>query len=159
MNRLFSRLDGGEVGGRQSWMLPLDVFESKDMLRIKAALPGVAPEDVHLQVEDNILTISGQRRMEEQHEKGDYRWIESQYGSFSRSVTLPQNMDTARIEARYVNGMLELTVPKREESKPRRIELKLGDTPAAIEAGNSSTGSGSSTESPKTTGQPVQTAS
>ncbi|HEX8550676.1 MAG TPA: Hsp20/alpha crystallin family protein [Abditibacteriaceae bacterium] len=137
MNRLFSRLDGGEVEGRQSWMLPLDVYESKDRLRIKAALPGLDPKDINIQVDDNVLTISGQRRMEDKGERGEYRWIETQYGSFSRSVTLPPYVDTMNIEAHFHNGMLELSVPRREEAKPRRIELKTGTEPAAITAGTS----------------------
>lgn len=140
MNRLFSRMDGGEVAGRQSWMLPLDIYESKDALRIKAALPGLDPKDVQLQVDGNVLTISGHRHMEDRNERGEYYWVELQYGSFSRSVTLPSYADTMRIEAQFNNGMLELTVPRREESKPRRIELKVGqdsrtNEPAAITAG------------------------
>ena len=136
MNRLFSRLDGGEVRGRQSWMLPMDVFESKEGIKLKAAVPGLDPQDINVQVEDNVLTVSGQRRFEDKVEEGNYYWVEQQYGSFSRSVTLPQYADATRIEASYHNGILELTIPKREESKPKKIELKInGEAPRAIETG------------------------
>ncbi|MBV9471079.1 MAG: Hsp20/alpha crystallin family protein [Abitibacteriaceae bacterium] len=135
MNRLFSRFDGGEVAGRQSWMLSMDVIEGKDEIKLKAALPGLDPKDINVQVEDNVLTVSGQRNFEEKVEEGDYYWVEQQYGSFSRSVTLPKAADTTQIKASYQNGVLELVVPKRAESKPRKIELNLGGTePRAIEA-------------------------
>lgn len=135
MNRLFSRFDGGEVAGRQSWMLAMDVVENKNEIRLKAALPGLDPNDIHVQVEDNVLTVSGQRNFEDRAEEGSYRWIEQQYGSFSRSVTLPKYADTTQIKAQYQNGVLELVVPKREESKPRKIELNLtNEAPKAIEA-------------------------
>jgi HSP20 family protein len=137
MNRLFSRLDGGEVRGRQTWTLPMDVFENAEGIKLKAAMPGLEPQDINVQIEDNVLTVSGQRRFEDKVEKDNYYWVEQQYGSFSRSVTLPQYADATKIEATYHNGVLELTIPKREESKPKKIELKINqDAPRAIEAGN-----------------------
>jgi len=142
VNRLFSRFDGGEVAGRQAWMLPMDVIETGDALKLKAALPGVDPNDISVQVEDNVLTLSAQRRFEEKVEEGKYYWVEQQYGTFSRSLTLPQSADTERIEAHYHNGILELTVPKRETAKPRKIQLNVGNSePQAIEAGPETTSS------------------
>ena len=143
VNRLFSRfggfpgMDGGEQNGRQSWLLPTDIIETSDGIKLKAALPGINPDDVNVEVDGNVLTISAQRRFEDKVEKDQYHWIEQQYGSFTRSITLPQSVDTTKIEANYHNGMLELTIPKREEAKPRRIELKTTSSePRAIEAGN-----------------------
>jgi len=148
MNRLFSRLGGsggfngaftgGETTGQ--WMLPVDVNETQDALKLKAALPGVDPQDVNIEVNENVLTISAERRHEDKVQDGGYQWIEQQYGSFSRSVTLPRYADSERIEARYNNGVLELTIPKRESAKPRRIELQAGaktggDAPRSFEAG------------------------
>ncbi len=143
MDRLFSRLDGGARGngmasGGQNWMLAMDVVETEDAIKLKAAVPGIEPENIQIQVEDNVLTVSGERRFEDKVEDGKYTWLEQRYGSFSRSVTLPRWADAERIEAGYRHGVLELTVPRREESKPRRIELKLGreeNEPKAIEAG------------------------
>ena len=145
MNRLFSRLDqrrfdGGEVGGRQLWTLAMDVIETDNAIRLKAALPGIDPKDISVQVEDNVLTVSAQRQFEEKVEEGKYYWVEQQYGTFSRSVTLPQSADTDHIEAHYQNGVLELTVPKREEAKRRKIELTVSSSePKAIEAGTPGT--------------------
>jgi HSP20 family protein len=141
MDRLFSRLDGGarenSVSGGQNWMLAMDVVETGDEIKLKASVPGIEPENIQIQVEDNVLTVSGERRFEDKVEQGKYTWLEQRYGSFSRSVTLPRWADSERIEASYRHGVLELTVPRREESKPRRIELKLGreeNEPKAIEA-------------------------
>jgi HSP20 family protein len=141
MDRLFSRLDGGarenSAAGSQNWMLAMDVVETADAIKLKAAVPGIEPENIQIQVENNVLTVSGERRFEDKVEDGKYTWLEQRYGSFSRSVTLPQWADVEHIEAAYRHGVLELTVPRREESKPRRIELKLGregNEPKAIEA-------------------------
>jgi len=142
VDRLFSRfggfpeIDGGEVNGRKSWMLPTDIIESGDNLKLKAALPGVDPKDISVEVDGNTLTISAQRRFEDKVEKDQYHWIEQQYGSFTRSLTLPKSADTAAIEANYHNGVLELTIPKLAAAKPRRIELNTGEKQIpAIEAG------------------------
>jgi len=166
MNRLFSRLSGtafsgmggfnstenssgnGSSGNGSSsgshndnqWLLPMDVVETQDSIKLRTALPGVNPDDVNIEINDNQLTLSATRHDEEHLENGGYRWIEQQYGTFSRSVTLPRYVDTERIEATFNNGLLELIVPKKETAKPRRVELKtIGmqsgmDKPKAIEA-------------------------
>jgi|ThiBiot_300_plan_2_1041538.scaffolds.fasta_scaffold26176_3 HSP20 family protein len=141
MNRLFSRFNGdGENSRAQNggqWMLPVDVSETKDALKLKAAVPGVDPKDVNIEVNENVLTINAERRYQDEGEDDGYRWIEQQYGSFNRSVTLPSYADADNIEASYNNGVLELTVPKKESAKPRRIELKNGSNePQAIESGS-----------------------
>jgi len=147
MNRLFSQFSG--MGGFNSseanygsqtganrdvnsgqWLLPMDVLETPQALTLRTSLPGVDPQDVHIEVKDNVLTVSAERRYEDQRAEGEHRWIEQQYGSFFRSVTLPKSADTEKIEARSYNGVLELTVPKRESTQPRRIELKI-ETPRA----------------------------
>ena len=143
VDRLFSRMGFGDLArsgngefGQQSWMLPMDVMETDDAIKLKVALPGLDPKDINVHVEDNVLTVSGERRFEDKVEEGNYYWVEQQYGSFSRSVTLPQYADASRIEASYHNGILELTIPKREESKPKKIELKINqEAPRAIETG------------------------
>lgn len=138
MNRLFSRFESGAngvSGDRQPWLLPMDVIENADGLKLWASIPGVDPKDVNIQIEDHTLTVSGQRRFEDKVEKDNYVWIEQQYGSFSRTVTLPQTADVEKIDARYSNGVLELTVPKTQLAKPRSIQLKLDSPePKMIEA-------------------------
>jgi HSP20 family protein len=139
MNRLFSRFEGGSngvAGDRQSWLLPMDIIENADGLKLRAALPGVDPKDVNIEIEDHTVTVSAQRRFEDKVEKDNHVWIEQQYGSFSRTVTLPQTADVENIDARYYNGVLELAVPKTQLAKPRKIELKFdASEPKMIEAG------------------------
>jgi HSP20 family protein len=148
MNRLFSRLSGmsgftSNETGKTQWMLPMDVVETQDALKLRTALAGVNPEDVNIEINENVLTISAERRDNDQHETEGYRWIEQQYGTFSRSVTLPRYADTERIEASFNNGLLELVIPKKESAKPRRVQLKNlsngGAQPMAIEASATST--------------------
>jgi HSP20 family protein len=116
----------------------MDLVEAEDHFVLKADLPGLAEEDVNIEVQDGTLTISGQRKAEhEEREKGWYR-IERSFGSFNRSLTLPDGVDADRIEASFSHGVLELRIPKPEERKPRRIEIssKNGDgdeKPATIE--------------------------
>ena len=141
MNRLFSRFSGvggfnsgesqagpqgeggADVNGGQ-WLLPVDVFETPDALHLRTSLPGVEPQDVRIEVQDNVLTLSAERRYEDQSEEAGYRWIEQQYGTFLRSITLPKAADTEKIEARFRNGVIELIVPKKLSAQPRRIELQ-----------------------------------
>lgn len=140
MNRLFSRIGGfsgftPEQFNDNQWMLSVDVLETQDALKIKAALPGIDPKDVNIEINDNVLTMSAERRRDDKVEDGSFQWIEQQYGTFSRSLTLPRYADTQKIEARYNHGMLELTVPKKESAKPRRVPLQISDQDSqAIEA-------------------------
>src|SRR5660398_275465 len=116
-NRLLSRARGGEVAERQSWMPSVDVVETQEAIELRAEVAGIEPEDINLEVEDNVLTISGERRFEQEVDEEKYYRIERRYGSFSRSLALPQSVDTDKIVARYENGILEVKVPKVEEGK------------------------------------------
>ena len=132
VNRLFSRAGGEMPADRQSWMPSADIIESGSVVRIKADLAGMDPEDIHLEVEDNVLTLSGERRFQEQVQDDKYYRIERRYGSFQRSVALPQGVDADGIQAHYENGVLEVTIPKVEQVKPRRIPVGVRgpETPA-----------------------------
>jgi HSP20 family protein len=134
VNRLFSRVGGGEVAERQSWIPSVDVVETKDAITLKADLAGMDPNDIHLEVEDNVLTVSGERRFEEEVDEEKYYRIERRYGSFSRSIALPQGADSEKIDAEYENGVLVVTVPKVEAVKPKRITVGLkGASPETVE--------------------------
>jgi HSP20 family protein len=101
----------------------MDLVEADDHFVLKADLPGLAEDDVSIEVQDNVLTISGSRDAEhERKEKGWYR-LERSYGSFSRSLTLPEGVDADRVEANFDRGVLEVRIPKPEERKPRRITI------------------------------------
>jgi HSP20 family protein len=143
------RFDGGDIGSRRNWTLATDVIETEGALKLRASLPGVDPKDVNIQVEDGVLTISAERRFEDKVEKDQYCWVEQQYGSFSRALSLPKYADTEHIEAAYNNGVLELTIPKKESSKPRKIELNAGSSTPAIEAGEGSGPANSPVEAPQ----------
>ena len=123
----FDRLFGSlfDNGGRQAqrWVPAMDLIEADDHFVLKADLPGLAEDDVAIEVQDNVLTISGSREAEhERKEKGWYR-LERSYGSFNRSLTLPDGVDADKVEANFDRGVLEIRVPKPEERKPRRISI------------------------------------
>ena len=127
VNRLFSRAGATDVAERQSWSPSVDVIETDDAIKLKAELAGMDPNDIGIEVQDNVLTVSGERRFEEEVEEDKYYRIERRYGSFSRSIALPQTADEAKIEAKYDNGVLEVTVPKAEIAKPKKIAVSIGD--------------------------------
>ncbi|MEJ2185926.1 MAG: Hsp20/alpha crystallin family protein [Gemmatimonadota bacterium] len=106
--------------------LPTEVVESDEELRFNMEIPGVRLEDIDLTVENNILTVSGEKKEErkEGENAGSYRLYERRYGRFERSFVLPQHADASRVDARYDNGVLTVTFPKVEEAKPRRIEIR-----------------------------------
>jgi HSP20 family protein len=120
----FDRLFGAFEGRQESWMPAVDVFDTKDAVVLKAELAGMNSDDIHIEVDDNVLTISGERKFEEKFEEGRYYRVERRFGSFERSLALPQGVKPDDIVANYEEGVLEVRVPKAEEEKPRRIEVK-----------------------------------
>jgi HSP20 family protein len=146
MNRLFntffdspsSRGANGEQVATRRWIPAMDVVETADQFVLRADLPGMSENDVNIEVEDNVLTISGERKSEyEQHDKGYYR-VERASGSFSRSLTLPEGVDAERIQASFDSGVLEVKIPKPEQQKPRKVQISLGGAPKAIEGAETS---------------------
>lgn len=117
--------EGEERFDTGSWTPVVDIRETDNSYEIKADLPGVKKEDISIDIGDNTLTISGERKFEEQEKKKDYIRIERSYGSFSRSFALPQNVDSAKIKAKYKEGILDLTLPKKEEAKPKKINIDV----------------------------------
>ena len=134
MSRLFDTLLGGEQGERSHWTPAMDLVEGDDHFLLKADLPGLSQDDVAIEVRDNTLRISGERRSEhERREKGWHR-VERSFGRFSRSLTLPEGVDPSAISATFDKGVLEVRVPKPEERQPRRIEIQSANgQPAAVE--------------------------
>jgi HSP20 family protein len=136
IDRVFDAFFGQTDQGRR-WVPPMDLVEAEDHFVLKADLPGLAEGDVNIEVQDGTLTISGERKAEhEEREKGWYR-IERSFGSFNRSLTLPDGVDADRIEASFADGVLEVHIPKPEERKPRRIAISSangdGSKPAEVE--------------------------
>jgi len=124
MNRLFnSFFDEGGNGGQRRWVPAVDLYEREDSLVLKADLPGMSEDDVQIEVRDNVLTVSGERRDEQEEKQNGYYRVERSFGRFSRSLQLPGGIDTSAIAASFDNGVLQVTIPKPEERKPRRIEI------------------------------------
>ena len=136
VNRLFSRAGGGDVSERQSWTPAVDVVETDDAIVLKAELAGMDPKDINIEVQDNVLTVSGERRFEEEVKEDKFYRIERRYGSFSRSLALPPTADESKVEAKYENGLLQITVPKAEIAKPKKITVTVGggQEPKTVEA-------------------------
>ena len=93
---------------------------------LKAELPGIEPKDVDVSVENNVLTLRGERKFESEVKREKYHRVERAYGTFSRSFTLPNVVDTDKIKAEYKDGVLQVTLPQREEAKPKQIEVSVG---------------------------------
>jgi HSP20 family protein len=130
VDRLFDAFFSTDRDQSRRWVPPVDLVEAEDHFVLKADLPGLTDEDVSIEVQDGTLTISGERRAEhESHERGWYR-IERSFGSFSRSLTLPDGVDADAISASFENGVLEVSIPKPEERKPRRVEISTNGAPA-----------------------------
>ena len=112
------------------WIPAVDVVESGDHFVLRADLPGVAEEDVKIELEDSVLTISGERKSERETSGDGFRRVERATGSFRRSLTLPEGVDADAITAGYDRGVLEIRIPKPEQRKPRRIEIAPAATAA-----------------------------
>lgn len=124
VSRLFDTLMGGDVANGQSWKPAMDLVEAEDHFLLKADLPGLTEGDVEIEVRDNTLRISGERKAEhESSERGWYR-MERSFGRFSRSLTLPEGVSADAIAATFDNGVLEVRIPKPEERQPRRIQIQ-----------------------------------
>jgi HSP20 family protein len=119
----FDRLMGRALS-RDAWMPALDVRESTDRYEVHVDLPGLEPGDVSVTFEDGMLTISGKRQFREEDKADTWHRIERGFGSFARSIRLPQTADTERIEASFDKGVLTVSVPKVEQAKPRTIEVR-----------------------------------
>ena len=108
----------------QEWLPPFDVSETENEIIVKAELPGMDVKDIDIALTDGLLTIKGERKLEKEDKKENYHRIERQFGSFSRSLNLGEKVKADGIEAAYKDGILTVTLPKAEESKPKKIEVK-----------------------------------
>jgi len=128
MNRVFGDLVGrtGEESNLTPWAPAVDIYETENELVVKADLPDVNPQDLDIRVENNVLTIRGERKFENQVNEDNYLRIERSYGSFSRSFSLASSVNADAINADYQNGVLTLSIPKREEAKPKQIKVNVG---------------------------------
>jgi HSP20 family protein len=123
MNRLHDHFLSGRGLAKQAFQVAVDIREEDDAFYVDAEVPGLAAEDVKVDVEKNVLTLSGERKVEKEESEGTYRRVERQYGSFTRSFTLPETVDTDNISADLKEGVLALRLPKKEAPTPRKISV------------------------------------
>ena len=126
-NRMFNEALASFFGesefSSQGWIPAVDIYETDDSVVLSAELPGVKPEDVDVRIEGNTLHLKGERKMEPEVKEENFRQVERSYGSFSRSFVLPASVNPDNIDAKYNNGVLTLTMRKREEAKPKTIKI------------------------------------
>jgi HSP20 family protein len=136
LNRLFSDFFGRTFQEQNltPWAPAVDIFEGEHELVVKADLPDIRPEELDIRVENNILTIRGERKFEKKADEKNYLRVERSYGSFARSFSLANTVNTDAIKADYKDGVLTLSIPKREEAKPKQIKVSVGNQAAAAAA-------------------------
>ena len=131
MNRLFSESYRSQQTGDDDWALggtwapAVDIYEQDNNIVLKAELPGVDPKDVDIRLENNTLTLRGERKFDDEVKKENYHRVERAYGAFTRSFTLPTVVDQGSIKAEFKDGVLRVTLPKREEAKPKQIHISV----------------------------------
>jgi HSP20 family protein len=139
MNRLFNTFfepgqgTGAGQNGVRRWIPAMDLVETGEDFVLRADLPGLGENDVNIELEDNVLTISGERKSEHEERKEGYYRVERASGSFSRSLTLPEGVDPDRVRASFDKGVLEVRIPKPEQRKPRKVTISAGGASNTIE--------------------------
>jgi HSP20 family protein len=111
--------------GGMEWIPSLDVSETKNELVVKAEVPGLDPKDIDISLSDGLLTIRGEKKQEKEEKEANYHLVERSYGSFTRSVQLPKEIQSEKISASYKNGILKITLPKSEEAKKKEVKIKV----------------------------------
>ena len=138
MNRLFGTFfdtptTGTNGNGVRRWMPAMDLVEADEHFVLRADLPGMSEEDVNIEVEERVLTISGERKAEHTETKDGYQRFERAFGAFSRSLTLPEGIDAEAVSASFDRGVLEVRIRKPEQRKPRKISIGVGNTPKTLD--------------------------
>ncbi len=141
MNRLFNSFFDSPTAtnGRslRRWIPAMDLSETEQEFVLRADLPGLDESDVNIELEDNVLTVSGERKSEHEERKEGYYRVERASGKFSRSLTLPEGVDPEKIDASFENGVLEVHIPKPEQRKPHKVTITAGASQQAIEGSES----------------------
>jgi len=129
INRIFedrmTRTERGEPVSTRAWTPPVDIYEDEDQLVVRAELPGVKREDIDIQITDDTLVISGERKFEEGDGKRNYLRVERAYGPFHRTFSIGVPVRASRVKASYKDGILEVVIPKAEETRPKRVQVEV----------------------------------
>jgi HSP20 family protein len=127
MNRLFRESQGPEESlATSSFAPPVDVYEDEHNVTLKIEVPGIDEQDIDVRIENNVLTVHGERKFEKEEKEQNYRRVERQYGSFTRTFTLPTTVDAEKVSANYDKGILKIALPKKAEAKPKQIKVNVG---------------------------------
>ena len=130
MNRLFRDSVGAgrarSVFGHQRFAPPVDVYEDEHNITLKIEVPGIDEKDIDVRIENNTLTVHGERKFEKEEKEENFRRVERQYGSFTRSFTLPTTVDAEKVSANYDKGILKISLAKKAEAKPKQIKVNVG---------------------------------
>jgi HSP20 family protein len=134
MNRMFEdifsgRAEEGKEMTTSTWAPSVDIFETEKELVLTAEIPGIDEKDVEIKIEDNTLSLKGERKFEKETKEENYHRIERSYGSFYRAFTLPNSIDPEKIQATHENGVLKITMPKRDELQPRKVKILKAGAP------------------------------
>jgi HSP20 family protein len=158
MNRLFNTFfeptggEGGAPSTARRWLPAMDLVERGDEFLLRADLPGLSENEVNIELEDNVLTISGERKAEHEQGKEGYYRLERASGSFSRSLTLPEGVDPEKVRASFDRGVLEVRIPKPEQRKPRKVTISAdGGASKTIEGAEASAPEGAEASAPEGT--------
>jgi len=134
MNRLFRESYSPEVPEEAltttNFAPPVDIYEDEHTITLKLDVPGIEEKDIDVRIEGNTLTVHGERKIEKEEKEENYRRVERQYGTFTRSFTLPSSVDPAQVNAQYDNGVLQISLAKRAEAKPKQIKVNVGSEKA-----------------------------
>jgi len=130
MNRLFSDVRAqapvrGEEIVQGAWIPAVDIFETNEAIVLKAELPGITAQDISVEVKDNTLTLKGENKFEKEVKEENYHRVERSYGSFQRAFTLPGTIHQEKVKAKFKDGILEITLPKVEEAKPKQVKVEI----------------------------------
>src|ERR1700745_1349711 len=126
----YSGADRDESLATSGFAPAVDVYEDEHKVTLKIEVPGIDEKDIDVRVENNTLTVHGERKIEKEEKEENYRRVERQYGSFTRTFTLPQTVDTENVSATYDKGVLKITLPKKAEAKPKQIKVQIGSEKA-----------------------------
>ena len=131
MNRLFRETQGNsqdEALTSSSFAPAVDVYEDEHNVTLKIEVPGIDEKDIDVRIENNTLTVHGERKIEKEEKEENYRRVERQYGSFTRTFTLPPTVEAEKAQADYDKGVLKITLPKKAEAKPKQIKVNVGQS-------------------------------
>lgn len=130
MNRMFNDQFGALTRDESltgSFVPPVDVYEDENSIQVRLEVPGIEEKDIDIRLENNVLTVRGERKFEKEEKEENFHRIERRYGSFTRSFTLPATVNSEEVQADYEQGVLKVRLPKRAEAKPKQIKVNLGN--------------------------------